>query len=218
MELSTLKKRLKTARRGHKLLSDKQSEIVKRFITLIHENKRLRESVEKALTDALRQFILAKAMMSEAELETALMIPIQKVSVNTEFLNIMSVIVPKFSIERDTVYGETGGLNYGFATTSGDLDDAMMKLLSAFELLISLAEVEKTCQLLASEIEKTRRRVNALEYVMIPQLEETVRYIAMKLDENERSSRVRLMKVKELVEKKRWRFEKPCDVVSFFYK
>lgn len=203
MELSTLKKRLKTARRGHKLLSDKQSEIVKRFITLIHENKRLRESVEEALTDALRQFILAKAMMSEAELETALMIPIQKVSVNTEFLNIMSVIVPKFSIERDTVYGETGGLNYGFATTSGDLDDAMMKLLSAFELLISLAEVEKTCQLLASEIEKTRRRVNALEYVMIPQLEETVRYIAMKLDENERSSRVRLMKVKELVEKKR---------------
>lgn len=203
MELSTLKKRLKTARRGHKLLSDKQSEIVKRFITLIHENKRLRESVEKALTDALRQFILAKAMMSEAELETALMIPIQKVSVNTEFLNIMSVIVPKFSIERDTVYGETGGLNYGFATTSCDLDDAMMKLLSAFELLISLAEVEKTCQLLASEIEKTRRRVNALEYVMIPQLEETVRYIAMKLDENERSSRVRLMKVKELVEKKR---------------
>lgn len=201
MELSTLKKRLKTARRGHKLLSDKQSEIVKRFITLIYENNRLRESVEKTLIEALRQFILAKAMTSEAELETALMVPVQKVSIHTEFMNIMSVIVPKFSIAIEAVYGEKGVRNYGYATTSVELDDALMRLLNAFELLIMLAEVEKTCQLLASEIEKTRRRVNALEYVMIPQLEETVRYIAMKLDENERSSRVRLMKVKEIIER-----------------
>lgn len=203
MELTGLKKRLKTAQRGHKLLKDKQDELMKKFIDMVRRNKELREIVEAELTQAFKNFLIARAVMSSEILEEAIMSPTRKVSLELQTRNIMSVNSPIFKlIKADSGKNEeeaAGVYPYGFATTSGELDGAILSLQEVMDKMIELAQVEKTCQLMAREIEKTRRRVNALEYVMIPQLVETVKYITMKLDENERGNRVRLMKVKEMV-------------------
>lgn len=199
MELTRLKKRLATAVRGHKLLKDKRDEMVRRFMDLIKENKRLREYVEGELSGALKSFLGASLTMSPQDMEAALAFPARKVKLDVSQNNIMSVVVPKidFSIEE----GEQSFYPYGMLNTSGELDVAVDKLTEALPSLIRLAELEKTCNMLADEIEKTRRRVNALEYVMIPQLQETIKYITMKLDENERGTLIRLMKMKDLMQK-----------------
>ncbi len=198
MELSRLKKRLKVAVRGHKLLKDKRDEMMRRFIDLVRENKEIRESVEKDLTQALGNFVLARAVMSPEVLEEAVMYPTRTVEIKTSKRNIMSVYVPKIDFEEKVNEG-VSPYPYGFSNTSGELDGAIETLSELLPRMLRLAEIEKTCQMLADEIEKTRRRVNALEYVMIPQLEETIRYITMKLDENDRSSRTRLMKIKDMI-------------------
>ncbi len=200
MELTGLKGRLKTAQRGHKLLKDKQDELMKKFIDLVKKNKELREDVEKELTDAFKNFLIARAVMSSEVLEEAIMYPTQKINLEMSTKNIMSVNSPVFKLVREDNQEASSIYPYGFVTTSGELDSAIHSLQEVFDKLIELAQVEKTCQLMADEIEKTRRRVNALEYVMIPQLIETVKFITMKLDENERGNRVRLMKVKDIVE------------------
>ena len=203
MELTQLKKRLKTAVRGHKLLKDKQDELMKKFIDLIMKNKELRENVEEELINAFKNFLIARAVMSSEIIEEAIMYPTEKISLEFDKKNIMSVISPVFNVvsSKKERQGSEGIYPYGFANTSGELDNAIYYLQGVLDKMIELAQVEKTCQLMADEIEKTRRRVNALEHVMIPQLVDTVKYITMKLDENERGNRVRLMKVKELVGK-----------------
>ncbi len=203
MELKRLKTRLTTARRGHKLLKDKRDEMMKRFLDIVRENIRLRKEVEAALKDANRGFAEASAVMSPEMLEQSLMCPAKTVELDVSYKNIMSVEVPEFS------FTESDGKSmypYGFAMTSGELDDAVDGLAKLMPALLRLAETEKSASLLAQEIEKTRRRVNALEYVMIPQLSETIKSITMKLDENERGNLTRLMKVKDMMLKEQ--FEK----------
>jgi len=203
MELTRLKGRLKTAQRGHKLLKDKQDELMKKFIDYVKRNMELRLDVEKELTVAFKNFLIARAVMSSEVLEEAIMYPTQKINLEMSTKNIMSVNSPVFNLVKEENKEASSIYPYGFAATSGELDGAIFSLQEVFDKLIELAQVEKTCQLMADEIEKTRRRVNALEYVMIPQLIETVKYITMKLDENERGSRVRLMKVKDMMEKQK---------------
>ncbi len=198
MVLNQLKGRLKTARRGHKLLKDKRDELMRQFMDVVKENKVLRERVETGLTAAFSSLQVASAIMSPEMLEQSLLYPRQSVELGMKFKNIMSVNVPQYSFttknnDPSEIYP------YGFAQTSGELDDALDQMAKVFEDMLKLAQVEKTMQLLAEEIEKTRRRVNALEYVMIPELEENIKYITMKLEENENSTKVRLLKVKEMV-------------------
>lgn len=200
MEMTRLKRQLKTATRGHKLLKDKLDELMKQFLEIVRENKRLREEAEKALEGAYQNFIIARAVLSESTLSAALMIPQQSVSVKVKQKNIMSVNVPVFDFQKTEGSGDI--YPYGMAFTSGELDSAMNSFAGAMEPLLRLAESEKTAQLLAQEIERTRRRVNALENVMIPNYQETIKFIAMKLEENERASTTRLMKVKDMVLKK----------------
>ena len=198
MELTRLKGRLKTAIRGHKLLKDKRDEMMKQLLDVVRENRALRQKVEDALMRAHGSFTVASAVMSSEVLEQSLLYPKQSVELDMTFQNIMSVNVPAYHFKtRSEDAGEI--YPYGFATTSGELDDAVDALSRVFQDMLRLAEVEKTSQLLAEEIEKTRRRVNALEYVKIPQMQETIKYISMKLDENERSSTIRLMKVKDML-------------------
>ena len=198
MELTRLKARLKTATRGHKLLKDKLDEMMKQFLDIVRENRALRIQVEEALTAAYSRFTVAAAVMSPEMLEQSLLYPKQSVSLDMSFVNVMSVDVPKYAIRlKNDEPSEI--FPYGFAATSGELDAAISELNGALELMLRLAEVEKSAQMLASEIEKTRRRVNALEYVMIPETQETIRYIVMKLDENERGNLSRLMKVKDMM-------------------
>ncbi len=198
MELTRLKGRLKTARRGHKLLKDKRDELMKQFLEVVRENRALRAKVEQGLMQAHGSFTVASALMSTEMLEQALMYPKQSVELTMSFQNIMSVNVPEYHFK--TKNDDPGDVYpYGFAATSGALDDAVDALSQVFRDMLRLAEVEKTSQLLAEEIEKTRRRVNALEYVKIPQMEESIKYISMKLDENERSATIRLMKVKDML-------------------
>ena len=197
MELSRLKKRLTTAVRGHKLLKDKRDEMVRQFVLLARENKALREKVERALSEALHDFLLASAVMSSENMETALMYPAREVSLRMGKQNIMSVEVPK--IEVESIAETPGGAPYGYAFTSGELDNAITTLAEVLPQLIELAEKEKSASMLADEIEKTRRRVNALEYVLIPQMQQNIRTISMKLDENERGNLSRLMKTKEMI-------------------
>lgn len=198
MELSNLKKKLNTSRRGHKLLKDKRDELMRQFMDLVRENQRLRVKVEAALKNANSHMAIAKSVMSNAEINTALALPKQEVHLSVSEKNVMSVMIPEFNIQFKTD-DMSDMFSYGFAYTSGDLDDAVTALSQVLPDLIRLAEVEKSCQLMAAEIEKTRRRVNALEHVMIPRYEETIRYITMKLDENERSTTTRLMKVKNMM-------------------
>ncbi len=198
MELKKLKVRINTARRGHKLLKDKRDELMKQFLDVVRKNREIRARVEDSLIRAQKSFALASAVMSPEMLEQALLLPKQSVSVEMGSRNIMSVDVPvyNFKMKNDDA---SENFPYSYAMTSGELDDAVYELSSVTEDLLSLAETEKTAQLLAQEIEKTRRRVNALEHFMIPRLEETIRYITMKLDENERGNLSRLMKVKDMM-------------------
>ena len=198
MELTNLKRKLVTARRGHKLLKDKRDELMRRFLELVRENKALRLKIEAGIKQANAHMALARSVMSDEALSVALMMPAQKMELDVEEKNIMSVIVPQF--HANVKAAKDGEIySYGYAFTSCDLDDAVLALSEIMPDLLKLAEIEKTCQLLASEIEKTRRRVNALEHVMIPQYEDTIKYITMKLDEAERSSTTRLMKVKDMM-------------------
>ena len=198
MVLKQLKARLKTARRGHKLLKDKRDEMMRQFMDIVKLNKELRTKVEQGLTDAFAAFQVASAIMSPEMLEQSLLYPRQSVELDVSYKNIMSVNVPLYSYT--TKSHDSGDIfPYGFAQTSGELDDALENMSGVFEEMLKLAEVEKTMQLLAEEIEKTRRRVNALEYVMIPDLEKNIKYITMKLEENENATKVRLLKVKEMV-------------------
>ena len=198
MELTRLKGRLRTAQRGHKLLKDKRDELMKQFMEVVRENRALRKRVEEGLMRAHGSFTVASALMSTEMLEQSLMYPKQSVELTMDFQNVMSVNVPEYHFK--TKNAEAGDVYpYGFAATSGALDDAVDALSGVFQDMLRLAEMEKTSQLLAEEIEKTRRRVNALEYVMIPNTQEAIRYITMKLDENDRSTTTRLMKVKDML-------------------
>ena len=198
MEMKKLQARYTTARRGHKLLKDKRDELMKQFLEIVRKNRELRAKVEKGLEQANAAFTVAAALMSPEMLEQALLYPKQSVELDMKFRNIMSVDVPVYSFHtRNDDPSEI--YPYGFAQTSGELDAALEALSGVFQDMLELAQVEKTMQLLAADIEKTRRRVNALEYVMIPDLQTNIRYIAMKLDENERGNTTRLMKVKDMV-------------------
>mgnify|MGYP000874499836 FL=1 len=197
MELTRLKKRLATAIRGHKLLKDKRDEMVRQFMLLIRRNRELRLEVEAALSEALAGFVLARVAMTREAMEEALLFPVREVTLKVSKANIMSVNVPKISYTEKK--HEQAFFPYGLLTTSAELDSAITRLAGVLPQMVELAELEKTCNMLADEIEKTRRRVNALEYVMIPQLEETIKYIRMKLDEDERGSLVRLMKTKDMI-------------------
>lgn len=198
MVLNQLKGRLKTARRGHKLLKDKRDELMRQFMDVVRLNKQLRTRVEEGLTAAFASLQVASSIMSPEMLEQALLYPRQRVELGMSFKNIMSVNVPVYSFKTENT-DPSEIYPYGFAQTSGELDDSLTQLSKVFEDMLELAQVEKTMQLLAEEIEKTRRRVNALEYVMIPELEGNIKYIAMKLEENENATKVRLIKVKEMV-------------------
>ncbi len=198
MELSSIRKRLSTAVRGHKLLKDKRDEMMRQFVDFVRENAKLREKVEKELTAAMRDFLMARAAMSSESLETALIMPARSLEINMKTQNIMSIDVPRFEV-KSTANGDI--YPYGLLDTSGELDEAILRLDKVLHEMVKLAEMEKACNMLADEIEKTRRRVNALEYVMIPDMQETIKYIKMKLDESERGERVRLMKVKDMLEK-----------------
>ena len=198
MELTRLKKKLVTAVRGHKLLKDKRDELMRQFLDLAKENMELRKAVEEGIRKAIANFVTAKASMPEEALHTALMAPKQEVYLEAERKNVMSVEIPVFEYRTRTA-DPNDIYSYGFAFTSGDLDDAVRSLADVLPQMLELAEKEKACQLLAAEIEKTRRRVNALEHVMIPETRESIRYITMKLDENERSSQIRLLKVKDMM-------------------
>lgn len=198
MELTRLKKKLVTATKGHKLLKDKRDELMRQFLEKVRENKALRERVEQGIQAANKNFLLARAGMQEEVLNTALLAPKQKVSLESGVENVMSVEIPKFTFKTRTP-DENDMFSYGFAFTSSDLDDAIQSLADVFPDMLKLAECEKSCQLMAAEIEKTRRRVNALEHVMIPDLQRNIKYITMKLDENERSTQIRLMKVKDMM-------------------
>ena len=187
MELTRLKGRLKTARRGHKLLKDKRDELMKQFLEIVRRNRQLRAKVEQGLKEANDAFTVASAVMGPEMLEQSLLRPQRSVSLDVDARNIMSVNVPVFTFHTEG--GEGSLLPYGFAQTSGELDAALEKMQAVFADMLELAQ----------DIEKTRRRVNALEYVMIPETEKNIRYITMKLDENERGNTTRLMKVKDMV-------------------
>ena len=198
MVLNQKKGRLKTASRGHKLLKDKRDELMRQFMDVVRRNQELRIKVEKGLTEAFAALSVASAVMSPDMLEQSLLYPRQSVELGLDYKNVMSVYVPVYDFH--TKSADAGDIYpYGLAQTSGELDDAMTALSGVFEDMLELAQVEKTMQLMAQEIEKTRRRVNALEYVMIPELQADIKYISMKLEENENSTKVRLMKVKEMV-------------------
>lgn len=206
MELTKQKKKLISASRGHKLLKDKRDELVRQFMDLIKVNMELRQKVEKGLKEANMEFAVARAGMSDETLNTALMASKKTLEIKQDYKNIMSVDIPKFSTNDDISGNDI--YSYGYAFTAGDLDDAVYSLSTVFADMLKLAEVEKSCRLMASEIEKTRRRVNALEHVIIPEALDNIKYITMKLDENERSTQIRLMKVKDMmleeaIEKKR---------------
>ncbi len=198
MELTRLKKKLATAVKGHRLLKDKRDELMREFLDLVRENMALRRKVEEGIRRANTNFVVARAGMSEEMLRTAVMAPRQEVLLEQGVRNVMSVDIPVFTAKMRTP-DPSDIYSYGFAFTSGDLDDAVKSLSDVLPDMLRLAETEKSCQLMAAEIEKTRRRVNALEHVIIPETKSGIRYITMKLDENERSTQIRLMKVKDMM-------------------
>jgi len=198
MELTRLKNKLLMARRGHKLLKDKRDELMRQFLILVRENKVLREKVEKGVGEANRNFALARAAMSDEAVRVAFLAPKQSVSLELSTRNVMSVDVPVYKASTRTA-DPNDIYSYGFAFTSSELDGAVKELSALLPDMLRLAESEKSCQLMAAEIEKTRRRVNALEHVLIPDMESSIKFITMKLDENERASQTRLMKVKDMM-------------------
>ena len=195
MALLDLKKRVKSAERGHKLLKDKQDGLMKHFMEIVRDAKKLREEVEEMLGDAFKKFLIASAWMKEADLRNALSSPQAKLELSVKTKNVMSVRIPFFELKKE---GEIK--TYGYAGTNALLDEAIDALNEAFEILIQLAQIEKQAEALAIELETTRRRVNALEHKMIPDLKDTVKYIRLKLDEGERSAIIGTMKVKAQIE------------------
>lgn len=195
MELLNLKKRLKSANRGHKLLKDKQDGLMKQFMSIIREAKVLRREVEEKLSAAFRNFMFASSMMLPQMLESALLYPSANVELAVTKKNVMSVHIPYFKLHQE---GDI--LNFGYLQTSGELDIALAAFAEVFPLLIKLSEIEKQAQRLAAELETTRRRVNALQYKLIPDLRETLKFITMKLAENERSTIVGVMRIKAMIE------------------
>ena len=200
MEMKKLQSRYTTARRGHKLLKDKRDELMKQFLEVVREDKALRERVEKALETYYKGFSVASASANPKMLEEALICPKKEGNLEVTYKNMMSVTVPEFSYSAAESEEEAAqSFNYGLAFTSGDLDVSLRELGGILEDLVRMAELEKQAQLLAEEIEKTRRRVNALEYIMMPQYLAAIKTIKMKLDENERGNTTRLMKVKDMM-------------------
>ena len=200
MELTRLKRRLATAVRGHKLLKDKRDEMVRQFMIYIRRNHELRLKMEKALQNVSHHFVVARAHMGFLTMNEALLYPARSAEFEVGSKNVMSVDVPTLTYTGATA-DDAAQVPYSFAFTIGELDTAVTELTTCLLDLLELAEVEKTCNMLADEIEKPRRRVNALEYVMIPEMQESIKYITMKLSENERASTVRLMKAKEIMAK-----------------
>lgn len=198
MELTRLKRKLITTRRGHKLLKDKRDELMRQFMDMVRQNMELRKKVEEGIAKANKNFVLAKSTMSDEAVKVAFMAAKQEVSLEVSDKNVMSVEIPVFDCRMKT-NDENDIYSYGFAFTSSDLDDAVKSLSDVLPDMLKLAEIEKGCRLMASEIEKTRRRVNALEHVLIPETEANIKYISSKLDENERSTQIRLMKVKDML-------------------
>ena len=197
MELNNLKERLKTATRGHKLLKDKRDELMRRFIEAVRENNRLRQKVEEALVGHMQDFVLAKALESDLMVEEIFAVPMREINLHIEQENIMSVRVPKMHAHIANPYGDDeGDVVYSYVASNSQMDETIEDMSNLLPDLLRLAEIEKSCQLMADEIEKTRRRVNGLEYATIPDLIETIQYIEMKLEEAERASLVRVMKVK----------------------
>ncbi|MBR3893546.1 MAG: V-type ATP synthase subunit D [Clostridia bacterium] len=198
MEMKRIQTRYQTARKGHKLLKDKRDELMKRFLDVVREDKQLRERVEAALAKVYGSFTVASAVSSPKMLEEALICPKKECELKVDYQNVMSVTVPKFQM-RVLSEGNSDSYNYGMVFTSGELDSSLRELGEVMEDLLRMAELEKTAQLLAEEIERTRRRVNALEYILMPQYLATIKSIKMKLDENERGNTTRLMKVKDMM-------------------
>ena len=197
MELNNLKERLKTATRGHKLLKDKRDELMRRFIEAVRENNRLRQKVEEALVGHMQDFVLAKALESDLMVEEIFAVPMREINLHIEQENIMSVRVPKMHAHIANPYGDDeGDVVYSYVASNSQMDETIEDMSNLLPDLLRLAEIEKSCQLMADEIEKTRRRVNGLEYATIPDLIETIQYIELKLEEAERASLVRVMKVK----------------------
>lgn len=198
MEMKKLQVRYQTARKGHKLLKDKRDELMKQFLDVVREDKILRRRVEDALGAAYRSFTVASAVTSPQMLEEALICPKKECDLSVDYKNVMSVTVPEFRLRvRETIGSD--GYQYGMAFTSGELDASLAELSDVMEDMIRMAQLEKTAQLLAQEIERTRRRVNALEYILMPQYLAAIKSIRMKLDENERGNTTRLMKVKDMM-------------------
>ena len=193
MELNNLKERLKTAERGHKLIKDKRDELMRRFISLIRENNQLRKEVESYLIDNLKSFAVAKSLENSQMVEELFSIPSKEIELFVEKENIMSVTVPRMHMN---ITSQNENSEYSYLSSNSEMDDVFATMNSLIDKLLRLAEVEKTCQLMADEIEKTRRRVNGLEYSIIPNLSETIHYIELKLEEAERANLVRIMKVK----------------------
>lgn len=194
MELLKLKRRLELARRGYKLLKDKRDALIQKFIKIVLEYQKTREKYEKDIRNSMNTFLLATLHMGEDELNSIFLFPQKEIKVKIEYQNIMSVKVPKYNImEEGNLY------TYGMLTTSPELDNAIKKYQDTIPLMIKMSELEKTIVLLTEEIEKTRRRVNALEYVMIPNLEDTIKFITMKLDEMARSTNSAIMRIKEMI-------------------
>lgn len=200
VESMNMKRSLKTAQRGHKLLKDKLDELIKKLLELVKQNQNLRKEVDKMLEIAYQNFMLAEAVISEEYLAESLIIPSKSAQIEISEANVMSVKIPKYKI--DLKENSSNNAIYGFAYTTSELDNSIEKFSEATESLLRLAENEKAINLIAQEIEKTRRRVNALENVMIPNYKDTIKYIGMKLEENERANTSRLMKVKEIITKK----------------
>ena len=198
MELKRLQSKYTTARRGHKLLKDKRDELMRRFLDVVREDKQLRARVEKKLASAYGSFTVASALSSPKMLREALICPKREAELDVSYKNAMGVTVPSFTMDLKAS-SASGGVNYGFAFTSGELDSSVSELSDVLEDMLRMAELEKTAQLLAQEIEKTRRRVNALEYILMPQYLASIKTIKMKLDENERGNTTRLMKVKDMM-------------------
>jgi len=207
MELTKLKRKLVSAVRGHKLLKDKRDELMRQFMELVQINRRLRERVENGISSANKNFALARAVMQDETINTAFLAPKQEVYLDVGKKNVMSVEIPQFEYKTRTP-DPNDIYSYGYAFTSGDLDSAVKSLADILPDMLKLAEVEKACQMLAAEIEKTRRRVNALEHVLIPDMKEKIKYITMKLDENERNTQVRLMKVKDMILEQTYQYSK----------
>lgn len=196
MELRKLKKKLATARHGHKLLKDKRDELMRQFLELIREGKLLRDTIEREMIKSNEAFIMASGLMGKEAIKSALLAPVEEIHIDVVSHNVMSVEVPQLTPvfkkgRQESIYC------YGAAFTVSELDEAIESVYDMVPNLLRLAECEKACECMAHEIEKTRRRVNALEHVMIPEMQRQITYIMMKLDENERSNQIRLMKVKD---------------------